>query len=168
MAKLKNVQEFTNLQSLLAEEVFKAGATRVRACCGTACVASGAQKVVAQLEQSAKEKGLEVEVVKTGCQGLCQKGPVMRVEPQDIFYQRVRPDRMARIVDFTLVNGLPYREQLYRADILTQPVEHVDEVPFYKKQKRIALRNNGLIDPANIHHYIALGGYKAVAKMFSG
>jgi len=168
MSRINSIDELKSLRAVLEEELFKPEVPRVRACCGTACIASGAEKVVAELEAAAKQKGVEVEVVKTGCQGLCQKGPVMRVEPSDIFYQRVRKNNMAKIVDYTIVSGIPYREHLYRSDFMHAPVEKVSDVPFYKKQIRIALRNNGMIDPGNIHQYIALGGYRGAEKMFAG
>ncbi len=167
MSRLNSIDELKNLRTLLEEEVFRPEDSRVRVCCGTACVASGAQKVVAELEASSKEKGIEVEVVKTGCQGLCQKGPVMRVEPLDVFYQKVRPESMSNIIDYSIANNIPYREHLYRTDLLSQPVAKVSDVPFYKKQLRIALRNNGVIDPSNIHQYIAVDGYRATEKILS-
>lgn len=168
MARLNSVDELRNLRDVVEGEVFRPGEPRIRVCCGTACMASGASKVVEGLEDRSKERGIDLDIVKTGCQGLCQKGPVMRVEPLDIFYQRVRGDSAGRIVDYSIASNNIYREHLYRTDILSEPVENVNEVPFYKKQFRVALRNNGMIDPGNIHHYIALGGYRATEKMLSG
>jgi NADH-quinone oxidoreductase subunit F/NADP-reducing hydrogenase subunit HndC len=164
MKKLASVGDLDILRKTLEKETFKEDAVRVRACCGTACMASGSLKVIETLQGDAKGKGLEVEVVKTGCQGLCQKGPVMLVEPQGIFYQRIKPGQVPRLVDYTLVGGIPFRQGLYRQDILSEPIAEMDEIPFYKKQVRIALRNNGRIDPRSIEHYIAVGGYSALRK----
>jgi len=168
MARLKSIEELAALRSVLEKEAFPSDRPRARVCCGTACSATGAHKVVESMVEQAGRQGIDLEVVKTGCQGLCQKGPVMRVEPMNLFYQRVKPDAAGRIVDYSLAGNLAYRENLYRTDILSQPVEKVTDVPFYKKQKRIALRNNGVVDPGNIEHYIAVGGYRAAEKMFSG
>jgi NADH:ubiquinone oxidoreductase subunit F (NADH-binding)/NAD-dependent dihydropyrimidine dehydrogenase PreA subunit len=88
----------------------------------------------------------------------------MKVEPQGIFYQKVKPDHAKSILAYTVVGGTPFRQSLYREDILSEPIPEMTDVPFYKKQFRIALRNNGVIDPRNIYHYIAVGGYKALEK----
>jgi NADH-quinone oxidoreductase subunit F/NADP-reducing hydrogenase subunit HndC len=119
---------------------------------------------VAAIEEESGKRGISVDVVKTGCQGLCQKGPVMKVEPQGIFYQKVKPEHAKSILAYTVQGGQPFRQSLYRDSYLSEPVPEMMNVPFYKKQLRIALRNNGLIDPRNIHHYIAVGGYAALEK----
>jgi NADH-quinone oxidoreductase subunit F/NADP-reducing hydrogenase subunit HndC len=164
MKKLKSAEALGEYRKGLADSTLVEGTMRVRACCGTACTATGAGKVIEALESSAKEKGIEVEVVKTGCQGLCQKGPVMVTEPTGFFYQKVKPDDAQSIVDYTFLRGTPYRQSLYRKDYLSEPVPEMGEIPFYKKQIRIALRNNGRIDPRNIDQYISVGGYAALAK----
>lgn len=167
MGKLKSIDEYNNLRLLLKDETFKEGYERIRACTGTACMASGAKKVVDNIEEGAAERGIEVEVVKTGCQGLCQKGPVMKIEPQGYFYQRVKADDAASIVVNTLSAGYSVRQLLFRDNIYDEPYEMMDSLPFYQKQHRIALRNNGRIDPNNINHYIAEGGYQAIVKAIS-
>ena len=167
MERLKNIEELKNLKALLAEEVFRPDKDRIRVCCGTACTATGSGKVVKEAEDKIAKKGLNLEIVKTGCQGLCQKGPVMKAEPYGYFYQKVKPENMEKILSTTYSAGLPVRELLYKESYLDKPVEVMEEVPFYKKQLRIALRNNGKIDPCNINHYIAVGGYGAIEKAFS-
>jgi len=167
MARLKSIEELKNLRLLLEEETFPEDKERIRVCTGTACMATGANKVIERIEQKAKERGLDIQVVKTGCQGLCQKGPVMKVEPFGYFYQRVKPDDAEPIVSNTLSAGFPVRHLLNRETIYKEPYELMEEVPFYKKQLRIALRNNGRIDPRNIYHYIAVGGYTAFEKAMS-
>ena len=164
MERLTSTDALKSLREKLADETFRPDVNRVRMCCGTACTATGAYKVIDSLMEESESRGVELEVVKTGCQGLCQKGPVMIVEPQGIFYQRMKPDKAHHIVSNTIIGGLPYREGLFREDIFTEPVLRMEDVPFYKKQVRIALRNNGRIDPNNINHYIALGGYSALEK----
>jgi NADH-quinone oxidoreductase subunit F/NADP-reducing hydrogenase subunit HndC len=168
MDKLKSVAELAELRKKLEKETFKEDAHRLRVCCGTACTATGAYKVIDAFEKETEEKGLDVEVVKTGCQGLCQKGPVLITEPTGFFYQRVKEHNTRPIVDYTFVGGTPFRGSLYRQDFTHEPIADMEEIPFYKKQKRVALRNNGRIDPGRIDQYIAVGGYKALEKAIGG
>lgn len=165
--RLNKIEDLKNLRSRLKDELFRPESNRVRVCCGTACMASGSRKIVEEFEKESGKKGIEVEVVKTGCQGLCQKGPVMNVEPYNFFYQKVAADKVKDIMTNTFSVGTAVRDLLYRDSFLSEPVEEVHNVPFYKKQVRIALRNNGRIDPNNIFHYIAVGGYTAAEKMFA-
>ncbi len=167
MQKLNSVNELKELRQKLAKETFKPDALRARVCCGTACSATGAYKVIDAFKQEVSNRGVELEIVKTGCQGLCQKGPVLKLEPADIFYQRTKPVNVPWIMSYSILGNMPYRQGLYRDDFLSEPVLLMDEVPFYKKQMRIALRNNGKIDPCNIQHYIAVGGYAALDKALS-
>ncbi|MBF0568559.1 MAG: SLBB domain-containing protein [Nitrospirae bacterium] len=136
-------------------------------CCGTACTASGANKVVANLEHELGAEHKSVEIVKTGCQGFCQQGPIMKVEPWGYYYQKVKNTDAHEIVSSTISGGFPIRKLLYRDSIAEEPCEMMDSVPYYKKQVRVALKNNGLIDPLQIRHYIAVGGYAALAKALS-
>jgi NADH-quinone oxidoreductase subunit F/NADP-reducing hydrogenase subunit HndC len=162
--KLKSMEELNNLKLLLKDDLFQQDTQRIRACCGTACVATGAEKVIKNIEAESSKKGQKIEIVKTGCQGLCQKGPVMKIEPFGYFFQKVDSDDAHDIVVNTMGNGHPVRKLLYRSSFTEEPFELMDTLPFYKKQTRIALRNNGRIDPNNIYHYIAVGGYTALAK----
>ena len=164
MGKLQSIEDLKNLRGLLMEETFRPEVPRIRLCSGTACTATGTPKVLTALEEEAAKRGITLDVVKTGCQGLCQKGPVMKVEPQGIFYQKVKPDHARSILAYTVVGGTSYRQSLYRENIMSEPIPEMMNVPFYKKQLRIALRNNGVIDPRNIYHYIAVGGYAALEK----
>ncbi|MEW6109044.1 MAG: NADH-ubiquinone oxidoreductase-F iron-sulfur binding region domain-containing protein [Nitrospirota bacterium] len=167
MDKLKTLDDLRNLRKQLIEETFKPDVPRVRVCSGTACTATGTPKVISSLEEESGKRGINLDIVKTGCQGLCQKGPVMKVEPQGIFYQKVSPENAKWLLTYTVLGGMPYRQSLYRENILSEPIPEMVEVPFYKKQFRVALRNNGLIDPRNINHYIAVGGYSALEKALS-
>lgn len=167
MDRLKTIDDLRALRELLKEETFKTDIPRIRVCSGTACTASGSQRVVSSIKDEADRKGLNLDIVKTGCQGFCQKGPILKVEPQEIFYQKIEPEQAKWIINYTVIGGVPYRQGLYRNDILSNPIPEMADVPFYKKQVRIALRNNGLIDPQNIYHYIAVGGYSALEKALS-
>src|SRR4030043_610471 len=165
--RLKSIDDLKNLRSVVSRETFDPEKNRIRICCGTACSASGSRDVVKVLEEEIAKNGLDLEVVKTGCQGICQKGPVMKVEPHGYFYQKVRKENVRGVIPITYMAGYPVRDLLYRRTFLEKPVEVMEDIPFYKKQMRIALRNKGRIDPNNIYHYIAVGGYGAVEKMFS-
>ncbi len=167
MGMLKGIEDLKRLRTLLSREIFKPDKERVRICCGTACTATGSGGVVKAFEDEISKKGLDLEIVKTGCQGLCQKGPVMKAEPYGYFYQKVKQDNVKEIISTTYSAGFPVRGLLYRHSFLEKPIETMEEVPFYKKQMRIVLGNNGKIDPCNIYHYIAVGGYGAAEKIFS-
>ncbi len=164
MGKLNSINELRELRQLLEKETFKPDTMRAKVCCGTACTATGAYNVIDAFKKEAGKRDVSLEIVKTGCQGLCQKGPVLKIEPADIFYQRTKPENVSWIVGHTVFGGVPYRQGLYRDSFLSEPVPLMTEIPFYKKQLRIALRNNGRIDPCNINHYLAVGGYKALEK----
>jgi len=164
MEKLRGLDALRDLSIRLQQETFRPDKNRIRVCTGTACAASGSDKVIAAIEKAAADKGLDLEVVKTGCQGLCQKGPLMKVEPSGFFYQRVREDDGSAIVAGTISTGAPVTHLLYRDSTSPEPYETIDALPFYRKQHRIALRNNGMIDPRNIVHYLAVGGYRALEK----
>lgn len=164
MERLKSIDDLKKLGDRLRDETFRPEIPRVRVCSGTACTATGTPKVLSAMEEEAGKRGINLDIVKTGCQGLCQKGPVMKVEPHNMFYQKVKPEHARSILAYTIQGGMPFRQSLYRQDILSEPIPEMTNVPFYKKQFRIALRNNGLIDPRNIYHYIAVGGYSALGK----
>ncbi len=167
MKRLNNTHEIAELRTSLKEDARESGKQTVKLCCGTACRATGSLKVLDALHKHA-EHVKDVEVVTTGCQGLCQKGPLMKVEPHGYFYQRVGAAHVPKIVSSTLMAGFPVRELLYRDSIITKPVELMEEVPFYKKQQRLVLRNNERIDPGNILQYIRYDGYLALEKALSG
>src|SRR4030043_25199 len=165
--RLKSIDDLKNLRSVVSRETFDPEKNRIRICCGTACTASGSGDIVKILDEEIAGHELDLEVIKTGCQGICQKGPVMKVEPHGYFYQKVRKENVRGVIPITYMAGYPVRDLLYRRTFREKPVEVMEDIPFYKKQLRIALRNNGRIDPNNIYHYIAVGGYGAVEKMFS-
>ena len=140
----------------------------VMVCSGTGCTAGGAEKIIAEFERCVAEVGIseEIKVVKTGCFGLCALGPIVIVYPEGVFYSEVKIENISRIVDEHLVKGsivkeLVYAETLCKDDNSILPL---DEVDFYKKQMRLALRNCGLINPDCIDEYIANDGYFAIAK----
>jgi NADH:ubiquinone oxidoreductase subunit F (NADH-binding)/(2Fe-2S) ferredoxin len=164
MDRLGSMAALGELRGRLQQDASRASGPRARVCCGTACKALGSGRVVEALEGEASRRGLDLDVVKTGCQGMCQKGPVMKVEPQEIFYQKVTSDDARSIVAYTVAGGLPFRRSLYRDSFLSEPVAQMSAVPFYGKQLKLTLRNNGVIDPTNIDDYLVAGGYRALEK----
>src|SRR5208283_811243 len=164
LEKLHNIEELRRLRKRLGAEVFMPARERARVCCGTACTASGSSKVIVELEKEAEKRGIDLDIIRTGCQGMCQQGPLMKIEPHDIFYQKVKPRQAASLISHTFVSGMPLREALYRENIMSEPTTKMSDLPFYKKQLRVALRNNDKIDPTNISHYIAVGGYAGLEK----
>ncbi|MBQ3157969.1 MAG: NADH-quinone oxidoreductase subunit NuoF, partial [Clostridia bacterium] len=142
--------------------------SHVMVCGGTGCTSSNSAAVIAEFEKQLVEKGLdkEVKVVRTGCFGLCEAGPVCIVYPEGSFYAHVKTDDVARIVDEHLIKGRIVKDLLYKGAMEAdkETIKSLDKVDFYKKQKRVALRNCGVIDPENIEEYIAFDGYAALGK----
>src|SRR4030065_1997732 len=122
MSKLNSVNELTELSEKLKKETFKPDALRARVCCGTACTATGAHKVIDSFEKEVANTGVDLEIVKTGCQGICQKGPVLKIEPLNIFYQRTKPKNVKWIMSYSFLGGMPYRQGLYRDKFLREPL----------------------------------------------
>ena len=144
--------------------------SHVLVCGGTGCHSSGSADIIERFNSELKEHGIEkeVKVVQTGCFGLCEVGPVVIVYPEGAFYSRIKADDVPQIVSEHLVKGRIVKDLLYHDSIdEEQEIKALDEVPFYQKQKRIALRNCGVIDPENIDEYIAFDGYKALAKVLT-
>ncbi|MDY2601820.1 MAG: NADH-quinone oxidoreductase subunit NuoF [Eubacteriales bacterium] len=140
-------------------------------CGGTGCTSSGSPKLYERFAQLLAEKGLdkEVKLVKTGCFGLCAAGPVVIVYPEGAFYSGIKVEDVDEIVEEHLVKGRIVTKLLYKGSTHegTTEIKPLDEIGFYEKQKRVALRNCGVIDPENIDEYIAFDGYKALAKVLT-
>ncbi|MDK2918613.1 MAG: hypothetical protein PWQ37_1346 [Candidatus Petromonas sp.] len=143
--------------------------TNIMVCGGTACLASDSEKVVRNLNLILKARGYdkEVEVIKTGCFGFCEQGPIVKIEPDNVFYVRVAPKDAKEIVDEHIVKGRKVERLLYEEPEKKEKIDKHENIPFYKKQLRIALRNCGLINPEDIYEYIALGGYEALGKVLT-
>ncbi len=145
--------------------------SHVLVCGGTGCTSSGSQKIIDELEKQLKEQGIdkEVMVVKTGCFGLCALGPIMVVYPEGAFYSMVKPEDIKEIVSEHLVKGRIVKRLLYSETVHEEEgkIKSLNEVDFYKKQMRIALRNCGVINPEKIEEYIAFDGYKALGKVLT-
>ena len=133
-------------------------------CGGTGCESSNADLIYKNLQTEAKNFGVEdkVQIVKTGCFGFCEKGPIVKVLPEDSFYVEVKPEDAKDIIAEQVVKGREVQRLLYNKE--KKNIEDVQEIQFYQKQKRIVLRNCGVINPENIEEYIARDGYLALEK----
>lgn len=140
--------------------------SHVLVCGGTGCTSANAPAIIKALEEQIAEKGLadEVKVVQTGCHGLCALGPIMIVYPEGCFYSEVKVEDVPEIVEEHLLKGRIVKRLLYDDTVHHDVVKSIESTDFYKKQKRVALRNCGVIDPENIDEYIAYDGYQALAK----
>ncbi len=140
--------------------------SHVLVCGGTGCTSSNSPKIIENFEAEIKAKGLEeeVKVIRTGCFGLCALGPVVVVYPEGCFYSEVKPEDVAEIVEEHLLKGRIVQRLLYDETKTKDEVKPLKDTDFYKKQKRVALRNCGVINPEDINEYIAYDGYQALAK----
>lgn len=137
-------------------------------CQGTGCTSSKSEQIRAALEQETKRAGLRnVKVDFTGCHGFCQQGPIVVVEPENIFYAHVKLEDVPDIVYSHLLNGKYVERLFYRDPVTDKAVPTYNEIEFYKKQKRLILRNCGHINPERIDDYIATGGYGSLKKVLS-
>lgn len=138
-------------------------------CGGTGCQASESAKIVENLKKALSEEGMEeeVQVVTTGCFGFCEKGPIVKVHPDNIFYIEVKPDDAEEIVKEHVVKGRVVQRLLYEEPSLQEKVEQHKDMKFYKKQIRIALRNCGFINPEDVNEYISVDGYQALGKVLT-
>ena len=136
-------------------------------CHGTGCTSSKSPKIIENFRRILDEKEIRnVRVIQTGCFGLCAKGPIVIIRPEDTFYAHVKPEDCEEIVNTHIVEGNRV-ERLLCKDVDGKVVQRLDELTFYKKQKRIALKNCGLIDPEEIDEYIAFDGYEALHKVLT-
>ena len=138
-------------------------------CCGgTGCTASNSTEIVDNLNKCIQKYHLEneVNVVKTGCFGLCQKGPIVAISPEKVFYSHVKPEDAEKIIVDHIMHGSVVKDlELYDIDPETnEKIQNIDKIKFYEKQERIALRNCGKINPEDITEYIAMDGYEALGK----
>ncbi len=171
----------TNLEDIRSYYLQKAQnfKQRVIVCSGTGCIANGAVEVYNCLLEAMEKQGLdasvsidecdnnvEIQLSKSGCQGFCQAGPLVSVEPYGYLYVHVKPQDAADIVEQTLVNGLAVERLLYVDPVTGETCAKTNDISFYNRQNRVVLGQCGHIDPEDIKEYIALGGYNAARKAF--
>jgi NADH:ubiquinone oxidoreductase subunit F (NADH-binding)/(2Fe-2S) ferredoxin/Pyruvate/2-oxoacid:ferredoxin oxidoreductase delta subunit len=168
LKKLKNSQELENLRNILIQNQNPKNPC-ITVCAGTGCCASGSEEVIKAFKDEIKTQKLEkkVDVKATGCHGFCEKGPVVVIHPKNIFYQMVSVEDVPSIISETILNGKIVNDLLYTDPSTGKTITYENDVPFYNKQFRILLENNGKIDPKNIQDYIAVGGYKALSEVLT-
>jgi NADH-quinone oxidoreductase subunit F len=138
----------------------------VHVCIGTGCAAKGSRKLYELFLQAVKETGRKVKVESkcVGCHGFCERGPIVEVQPGNILYQRVEEPDVEEIFRETVIGDRVVERLVYQDPASEARKVTVDEIPFYKAQKRVVLRDNGQIDPTNVEDYILTGGYSALVK----
>ena len=141
---------------------------QILVCCGTGCLASGAKEVAEAFAEQVADRGLDAEVglfVKsTGCHGFCERGPLVVIQPSGVLYTRVKAKSVAEIIDTTVIGGEVITRLLYKNPVDGERIEDYSEIPFYKNQVRVAMRNIGRIDPTDIEDAIAEGAYSGLAR----
>ena len=167
MIKMNNIQALRQVQDDLKSQ-YDPQKKLVTICAGTGCRGYGCMTVKEELEAEIKKQNMDVEVRATGCFGFCEKGPLVIIHPEKIFYQQVKIKDVPDIITKTVAQGEILDKLLYRDPQSNEAVMKEEDVPFYKKQQRLVFGQNGLIDPTRIEDYLILGGYSALAKALSG
>ena len=143
--------------------------SHVLVCAGTGCTSSNSLRIIENFHKKLEETGYdkEVQVIRTGCFGLCAAGPIVVVYPEGVYYSHVKPEDVEEIVNEHIIKGRPVQRLIYKEHDESGVNTTLNDSDFYKKQHRIALRNCGMIDPENIDEYIAFDGYKALGKVLT-
>ena len=174
MSKLNSYEEYIAYKEKCLR-AFEGESRKVLVCCGTGCVASGSLKVYSELKARLEQRNLpfnayleveaeskELGIRKTGCHGFCEKGPMLRIEPEGWVYTKVKIEDIDEIIDKTLIGGEFIEHLAYVED--GKPCKTQNDISFYKYQTKRTLKNCGTIDSESIDEYIALDGYSALAK----
>jgi len=180
LSRIKSFEELKKISKKYAKELLMRTPTHeeelatenkrcdryITVCGGTGCQSSDSLVIIDALTKEIEEAGLsdEVTVSITGCFGFCEKGPIVKINPDNTFYVHVTPADANEIVQEHLLNGRCISRLLYEEPIVKEKIKRQDEMSFYKKQQRIALRNCGLINPEEIREYLGVKGYQALAK----
>ena len=166
MAKLADRSALEAFRQKLQSKNKRSKKKLISLCAGSGCGAYGTAKVhealVAELKKQKLDKKVAVKL--TGCHGFCEKGPIMVLHPDGIFYPQLKEDHIPQIVEETIKNGELVKSLIYKEPTTKKKITLEQDIPFYKLQQRIIFGNNGLIDPTSIHDYIAAGGYSALEK----
>jgi NADH-quinone oxidoreductase subunit F len=166
MAKLENRSALESYRNSLLTEQKNRKKKLISLCAGSGCGAYGTAKVHNSLIQELAKHGLEkeVDVKLSGCHGFCEKGPILVIYPEGIFYPQIKEEHIPEIVEKTIKNGELVQSLVYKDPATKEKITHEKDIAFYKLQQRVIFGNNGAIDPTSIEDYIAVGGYKAIEK----
>lgn len=168
---MKSIKTPTELENLRKSIVTKLNPNKpcILVCKSTGCSAFGSDVIIKGFQDELKKKGLQskVDVKITGCHGFCERGPILVINPQGIFYERCKPEDIPEIISKTIAKGEIVERLLYSDPITGKKITYEKDVPFYKRQKRLVFAHSGKIDPTSIEDYISIGGYSALAKVLS-
>ena len=164
MKRINNEQDLNNLREEIKKRL-QGKAVTIAVGNGTGCQAYGCDKVTRAFIDEITKQELDLEIKPTGCHGFCQSGPITVIQPEGIFYQRIKPEDVGEIVSETIVKNRIIERLLYEDPMTHEKIIHEKEVPFYRKQMRLIFGNNGFINPRSIEDYIAIGGYSGVSKV---
>lgn len=166
MTAIKTPSELNSLRSTLIKNIDPEKSS-ITICKGTGCLALGAEKVVDKFKEEIEGENLsrKIDITTTGCQGFCERGPLAITHPHNIFYQKIVKNDVEEIISKTLLKNETIDRLLYQNPVTGEKIVDRKDVPFYKHQERIVLKNNEIIDPTNILDYITIGGYKSLAKV---
>jgi NADH-quinone oxidoreductase subunit F len=162
-------EQYKQLLSLRLGTVVDENTRMVLICGGTGCHASESDKILKHFQDVVEQQGLadKVHVSMAGCFGFCEKGPIVKIFPENVFYTNVKMSDVEDIVEQHLVEGHILHRLLYEDPATKTKCETTEDIPFYKLQKRVALRNCGLINPEKIEEYLGTGGYQSLAKVLT-
>lgn len=172
LEELKEIREasFEKVKIRLGEKVNDLYRSHVLICGGTGCTSSGSMNIEQAFHQELEKHHLanEVKIVRTGCFGLCEAGPIVIVYPEGTFYSHIKVEDVARIAEEHLLKGEIVSDLLFKESVVDGEILPLNEVEFYKKQQRVTLKLCGVINPEDIVEYIAFDGYEALGKVLTG
>ena len=165
MKKINSAKEFAEIRESIIKDRDPQKAC-ISICCGTGCRAYGADEVANAFKKEIKRRKLEIKIdtKATGCHGFCERGPLVVIHPEKLFYQHVTVDDVNEIIDKTVLGGEVIKKLQYFDPVSRTRLDHEDDVPFYKYQQRTVFKNNGVVDPTQIEDYLAVQGYVAFSK----
>ncbi len=165
--RIESKDQFETLRAQ-ARESNASRKQQVHVCCGTGCLAWGSKKVAeafaAEIAKRSIDATVDLFVKSTGCHGFCERGPLVALQPSGILYTKVKPNRVEEIVEKTLIGGEVIQNLLYKEPVSGERIAQYNEIPFYKNQVRVAMRNIGRIDPTSILDAISEGAYSGLTK----
>lgn len=163
MLKISSQRQLIEAQESLSK-ARKKDRLRISVCGGTGCMAAGCKLTASAIKDELSSRNLteKIEVNITGCHGFCEQGPIVVVRPKNIFYPKIKPKDVSKIIEQTVVNGDIVEELLYKDPVSGKTIIYEDDIPFYREQNRLVFGNNSDISPSSLEDYLALGGYGAL------
>ncbi|MFC1522372.1 NADH-quinone oxidoreductase subunit NuoF [Elusimicrobiota bacterium] len=165
--KFNTISEFNKRSAELTEKKKQQTKRCISICSGTGCRASGSEELATAFQEELSKRKLDkdVEVRRTGCHGFCERGPILVLQPEGVFYQQAKKVDAFEVVEKTIQKDEIVERLLYKHPVTNEKIKLEKEVPFYSKQTRVILEANSQIDPTNIEDFISVGGYKALSKV---